>query len=224
MSTLQEPQARPVILRRENDFDGHRWATLYSGTCCCCCCCLHWLGAVLGGAIGAGRGSQPPPGQIKHARARRNSAIGGLVGLLLAVLVLLLSWQFMALPGPAAGAGANIFSSTLILVAFVPCAVFVPVLAGMLAGAWLTPDDPAEATSKGGYACLGCGYDLRGSLEQRRCPECGQTFAPLALPRLMESKYRFAWRVGGRCLGLAVLGTLLGYGIMLVIAKGAGWL
>lgn len=46
--------------------------------------------------------------------------------------------------------------------------------------------------------CERCGYDLRGSLESRRCPECGQRFGTTCRTSRFQSRRRIAL---GHCVG-----------------------
>jgi len=213
VSIMRKASENASILRRPSDFQGQGQITLFNG-CCCCCCCLHWIGAAIGGLAGIGIGSSPPlPGVVKHRRARRNSVIGGLCGLLVTIAVMLMNYVPVrqSIVGVSRYDAMHVARYVGISLILVPCSLFVPVWLGMLAGAWVTPGSAAGQRGPSGYGCTQCGYDLRGSLEQARCPECGMPFDPSCLPTRLESKYRLARRAGGLGLLLSLIGTAVGY-------------
>ena len=75
---------------------------------------------------------------------------------------------------------------------FVEYVVLPAIIFGTLGGlqwywivGWITRQNDPEP-----HECAGCGYDLRGSLESGRCPECGSAFTADAItdPKLKRTQ------------------------------------
>ncbi len=48
--------------------------------------------------------------------------------------------------------------------------------AGMAFGFWLSRRDIGAVITRGGRACIGCGYDLTRQPDSGTCPECGRQY------------------------------------------------
>ncbi len=167
---------------------------------------MHWVGAGAGGIAGMVYGWSSARRKYRgplHPEAKRRVVLGGLLGVAVTALLLIL----------LGSAGRN---SLLIIVAFVPVLVFVPPGMGMMLGALIGRRKMARKVDDQGVYCVHCLYDLRGSIESGRCPECGEVFSPFKARKGIHFGVRAAWRATWMGLLGSAIGAIIGYGLIVL--------
>jgi hypothetical protein len=106
------------------------------------------------------------------------------------------------------------------VVAFVPCLVFVAVGAGPIVGAMWADQKYRSRLDPEGIYCLNCLYDVRGSVDSKRCPECGTSIPFRSLQRGVGWALPGALRMALRSFLYSLLGTVVGYLVMLPFLGG----
>lgn len=137
-----------------------------------------------------------------HPKASRYVLVGCILGILASSLLVLWMIQWWHLP--RTGWGVEI-----------PTFLMIPPSIGMLFGAVVNRARMSRRVSDGGIYCVHCLYDLRGSLESRRCPECGNEFNPSDVKKGMHFGVHAAWRATWVGFVGCILGTLIGYGLLM---------
>ena len=96
-------------------------------------------------------------------------------------------WLYMILGTMFLPAGATIifvwFGRAVPMPPWLKGSLIGGIVAGFFAGSWqfvfrsaIQKEIRIEMIARGVPVCMGCGYDLRGQVEQR-CPECGRPFS-----------------------------------------------
>lgn len=125
---------KAIMRRRPSDFCGRGELLMYMGTTCCCCCCVHWVGAGIGGTWGIvtafrdEKEKDPPPVDPtakRYVKVGASIATGVTVTLVVMSILLALTLQ----------GAEELVGIPLVVLAFVPSAVFVPIGIGAMVGA-----------------------------------------------------------------------------------------
>jgi hypothetical protein len=104
-----------------------------------------------------------------------STTVGAFLGILLAAASAVLDrrkqpvWRIQAVAFPIA-----LIVALMCTIASHILGAILPAIVTYLATVWAVSG--SERASRSYYACECCGYDLRGSLEIGRCPECGMAF------------------------------------------------
>jgi len=182
------------------------------------------IGAAVGGIVGTSVGWV---GGYKRSKRRLHpkaklalalSVVAGIVVTIVGATVAGMWFDLMSSTNSTMRQMNDLYIGTLV---FAPTVLIIPFCAVVLIGMKIFSSKVGDQALEidGGVPCMSCGYDLRASLESVGCPECG---AAVSKDNLLHyaTGMAVAWRMTWMTLLFSVVGTGLGYLIMVPLCFG----